>query len=122
LGVVAEIADNVVVMYLGKAVEQSDAVTVFNNPKHPYTQALLHSIPKVEASKTRLDPIKGMVPSPYERPGGCVFHPRCNHAVMGICDQVVPPAIPINDNHEARCLIYDPAYADAFAAKAKHHA
>jgi oligopeptide/dipeptide ABC transporter ATP-binding protein len=122
LGVVAEIADNVVVMYLGRAVERSDAVTVFNRPKHPYTQALLRSIPKVEARRTRLDPIEGMVPSPYERPDGCPFHPRCDRAVAGICDHVTPPAIQISANHETQCLIYDKIYEDAFVTEEKHHA
>lgn len=115
LGVVAEIADEVAVMYLGQVVEQSDVVTVFNNPRHPYTRALLSSIPKVEATGRRLDPIKGMVPSPYERPGGCLFHPRCNYAIAGICDRVAPAPIRLSENHEARCLIHDPEYTPAFA-------
>ncbi|WP_240550066.1 ABC transporter ATP-binding protein [Phototrophicus methaneseepsis] len=117
LGVVAEIADDVAVMYLGKIVEYSDVVTVFNQPKHPYTRALLRSIPKVAARRTRLDPIEGMVPSPFERPTGCLFHPRCTRAVMGICNEVVPPMIPVNDHQEARCLIYHADYADAFSEK-----
>jgi oligopeptide/dipeptide ABC transporter ATP-binding protein len=123
LGVVAEIADDVAVMYLGQVVEQSDVVTVFNKPKHPYTHALLNSIPKVEASGKRLDPIKGMVPSPYDRPGGCSFHPRCNYAVAGVCDRVAPETIILEEGHTARCLIHDPEYASVFKrAKEKSHA
>ncbi len=115
LGVVAEIADEVAVMYLGQVVEQADVVTLFNEPKHPYTHALLNSIPKVESSGKRLDPIRGMVPSPYERPTGCLFHPRCNHAIAGVCDRVEPKTILVDEKHDARCLIHDPEYAAAFA-------
>src|SRR5690606_25778089 len=89
LGVVAEIADEVAVMYLGKIVERADADTIFNAPKHPYTQALLKSIPKIAMKREELDPIKGMVPNPYRRPEGCTFHPRCSQ-VMDKCRQIVP--------------------------------
>lgn len=117
LGVVAEIADDVAVMYLGKIMEQSDVVTVFNTPKHPYTRALLRSIPKVEAHKDKLDPIRGMVPSPYDRPNGCVFNTRCDHAIAGLCDRIDPASIRVQDHQEARCLMYDETYADQFDAE-----
>ena len=106
LGVVAEIADDVAVMYLGKIVERSDADTVFNAPKHPYTQSLLRSIPKIAMKREELDPIKGMVPNPYRRPGGCTFHPRCPQA-MDICRRVVPSVTALNQNHVVQCLLYE---------------
>ncbi len=115
LGVVAEIADDVAVMYLGNVVENSDADTVFNNPKHPYTQALLRSIPKIGLSHNRLDPIKGMVPSPFQRPTGCPFHTRCDHRVKGLCDRIEPKLLPLDAHHTASCLMYDPTYQSEFA-------
>jgi oligopeptide/dipeptide ABC transporter ATP-binding protein len=121
LGVVAEIADDVAVMYLGNVVEQSDVDTVFNNPAHPYTRALLHSIPKISTSHTRLEPIRGMVPSPFQRPKGCPFHTRCDRAVSGLCDRVEPPAIVLDDGHETRCLMYHPDYQAAFTVSETIH-
>jgi oligopeptide/dipeptide ABC transporter ATP-binding protein len=105
MGVVAEIADDVAVMYLGKIVEKSDVYTIFNEPKHPYTQALLRSIPKIVATRQELDPIKGMVPNPYLRPGGCPFHPRCAQALPE-CRTVVPSVTQIDVNHTVQCLLY----------------
>ncbi len=106
LGVVAEIADDVAVMYLGQIVESSDVDTLFNNPKHPYTQALLKSIPRIAAERGQLDPIAGMVPSPFRRPGGCPFHPRCTQR-MHQCSSVVPTVTPLSDGHQVRCLLYE---------------
>ncbi|GIV84307.1 MAG: dipeptide/oligopeptide/nickel ABC transporter ATP-binding protein [Candidatus Roseilinea sp.] len=108
LGVVAEIADYVAVMYLGRVVESSDVDTIFNNPKHPYTQALLSSVPKISVTRQPLAPIQGMVPSPFRRPSGCTFHPRCSHA-MPICQAVEPSMIPLDHGHHVRCLLYDDA-------------
>ncbi len=107
LGVVAEIADNVAVMYLGRIVECSDADTIFNNPKHPYTQALLRSIPKIATQRDELIPIKGMVPSPFRRPvGACQFHPRCPQR-FDACLKVEPANTQLNENHSVRCLLYE---------------
>jgi oligopeptide/dipeptide ABC transporter ATP-binding protein len=106
LGVVAEIADDVAVMYLGKIVEQCDVDTLFNNPKHPYTQALLRSIPRIAARKQVLDPIAGMVPSPFRRPTGCPFHPRCAQR-MTQCSVIEPGVTQLSDNHQVRCLLYE---------------
>ncbi len=111
LGVVAEIADEVAVMYLGNVVERGDVDTIFNNPAHPYTNALLRSLPKIAATRRQLDPIRGMIPSPFQRPTGCPFHTRCDQAIAGVCNRVVPEPIAITENHEARCVLYDPAYA-----------
>jgi peptide/nickel transport system ATP-binding protein len=106
LGVVAEIADDVAVMYLGKIVEKSDVDTIFNTPSHPYTQALLHSIPKIAMRREELDPIKGMVPNPYRRPGGCPFHPRCAKAILE-CETIVPSTTQLDENHSVQCLLYE---------------
>lgn len=122
LGVVAEIADDVAVMYLGNVVEYSDVDTVFNNPKHPYTRALLRSIPIIEAERKELNPIEGMVPSPFERPSGCPFHPRCEEAIAGICDVIAPETIQISSSHHARCLIHDSRYHEQFEEKEKNYA
>jgi oligopeptide/dipeptide ABC transporter ATP-binding protein len=110
LGVVAEIADEVAVMYLGNVVERGDVDTIFNAPKHPYTSALLRSLPEVSLLRHRLDAIRGMVPSPYQRPTGCPFHPRCEKALPGVCNQVVPNPITVAPQHETRCLLYDAKY------------
>jgi oligopeptide/dipeptide ABC transporter ATP-binding protein len=109
LGVVAEMADDVAVMYLGNTAEFGSADAIFNNPKHPYTQALLSSIPKVGAERGDLVSIKGMVPSPYRRPSGCPFHTRCKDVIEGVCDTVEPAAVSFGDNHVARCHLYNNA-------------
>ncbi|MEO8394962.1 MAG: ABC transporter ATP-binding protein [Chloroflexota bacterium] len=121
LGVVAEIADDVAVMYLGNVVERADADTIFNDPQHPYTSALLRSLPKIGDARQRLDAIQGMVPSPFMRPTGCPFHPRCEKAVTGLCDRVEPATIAISSDHETRCLLYDPAYEAEIRTKAIPH-
>jgi len=105
-GVVAEIADDVAVMYLGKIVEKSDVYTIFNSPRHPYTQALLKSIPKIAIKREDLDPIKGMVPNPFRRPGGCPFHPRCPQA-FAECKTLVPTTTHLTPNHSVQCLLYE---------------
>ena len=111
LGVVAEIADEVVVMYLGAVVERGTVEQIFAEPKHPYTQALMRSIPQINVGNPqRLENIPGSVPHPLNRPAGCSFHDRCNFAIEGICDVIVPESIQIDDRHEVRCLAYDENY------------
>lgn len=122
LGVVAEIADDVAVMYLGNVVEYADVDSVFNNPQHPYTRALLRSIPKIEAEPSELNPIEGMVPSPFDRPSGCPFHPRCEHSIAGLCDVIVPDSIAIQPEHHARCLIHDERFREQFVEIETDHA
>ena len=109
LGVVAEMADDVVVMYLGQVAERGDVDSIFHDPKHPYTQSLLKSIPRLGVSRSmqRLDSIRGMVPDPYNRPTGCMFGPRCDHFMPGRCDAVSPPAIPLGPGREVHCLLYE---------------
>jgi oligopeptide/dipeptide ABC transporter ATP-binding protein len=106
LGVVAEIADDVAVMYLGRVVEKTDVDTIFHNPKHPYTKALLESIPRIAAVKTELNPIEGMVPSPFRRPTGCSFHPRCRERIEQ-CSHIVPKTTLLGENQAVDCLLYE---------------
>jgi oligopeptide/dipeptide ABC transporter ATP-binding protein len=107
LGVVAEICQQVVVMYLGEVVERADTDSLFFDPLHPYTKALLRSIPKLgQRDQGRLDPIKGMVPDPYNRPSGCPFHPRCAQRVPGKCDKIHPEMVTLPDGRAVRCLLY----------------
>jgi peptide/nickel transport system ATP-binding protein len=108
LGVVAEMAQDVAVMYLGRVVETADVDTIFHAPKHPYTQALLRSIPKVgRKAKQRLDSIEGMVPDPLTRPSGCYFHPRCAHFMPDICDRITPRSIEVSPGCSVSCHLYD---------------
>jgi oligopeptide/dipeptide ABC transporter ATP-binding protein len=118
LGVVAEIADDVAVMYLGKIVEKCDVHTIFNAPRHPYTRALLRSIPKIAIQREELDPIKGMVPNPFRHPSGCPFHPRCAEALPE-CSQVVPSTTKLSDNHSVSCLLYETLGAKAGVGTAR---
>ncbi len=107
LGVVAQMCDTVGIMYLGRIVEMADVETVFYNPKHPYTAALLRSIPHVgSGSKERLAPIRGVVPDPYATISGCPFHPRCDSYMPGVCDAAVPAETDLGDGHMVRCFLY----------------
>ena len=90
LGVVAEMADEVAVMYAGRVVERSSGTAIFDDPQHPYTLGLLGSIPKIEENRERLLAIEGSVPAPFALPQGCRFHPRCVFAADA-CTQVDPP-------------------------------
>jgi peptide/nickel transport system ATP-binding protein len=111
LGVVAEIADEVAVMYLGAVVEHGTVDEVLRDPKHPYTRALLRSIPKLDRQRrARLEVIEGMVPHPLNRPQGCSFHPRCASAQAGLCDVIVPETLAIEGARSVRCLAYDTRY------------
>lgn len=107
LGVVAEMCEEVVVMYLGEVVEQAPVDALFHDALHPYTQALLRSIPRLGASKgTKLEPIEGTVPDPYNRPKGCPFHPRCAKKIAGRCDEIRPELVVMPDGRRVRCLLY----------------
>ncbi len=107
LGVVAEIADEVVVMYLGMVVERADVYSLFENPKHPYTKALMRSIPRLGLEeRDRLTAIRGMVPGPFRRPKGCPFHDRCDEFMPGVCDEIVPPLESLEGDHTVSCLLY----------------
>jgi peptide/nickel transport system ATP-binding protein len=108
LGVVAEMCDEVVVMYLGEVVEQAPVDQLFHDPKHPYTQALLKSVPRLGYGRQqRLNPIRGNVPDPFNRPTGCPFHDRCDKRIAGRCDVVHPNLTQLPDGRTVRCLLYE---------------
>ena len=108
LGVIAEMTDDVVVMYLGQVVESAPVDEIFHAPKHPYTQALLRSIPRIQsASGERLASIAGSVPHPYARPSGCPFHPRCPSFIAGTCDLREPTLLPVERDHNVSCFLYE---------------
>jgi peptide/nickel transport system ATP-binding protein len=114
LGVIAETADDVAVMYLGSVVETADVDAIFHRPQHPYTRALLRSIPTVGLqTRQRLDSIAGMVPDPFHRPTGCTFHPRCPAFMDGVCDRRVPPTVSLGDGRDVSCLLYPEQVASA---------
>ncbi|HET6607996.1 MAG TPA: ABC transporter ATP-binding protein [Rhodopila sp.] len=106
MGVIAETADDVVVMYLGKEVEKGPVDAIFHAPRHPYTKSLLRSIPSVLAEpRSRLATISGSIPHPFARPGGCPFHPRCPDR-MDICQTAVPAEISVSADHVTACHLY----------------
>ena len=119
LGVVAELAHRVVVMYAGRVVEQATTAELFAGPRHPYTRALLGSIPNIEQQRgARLTPITGAVPDPLRLPPGCAFAPRCEFA-GDPCRQRTPPLLAAGAGRLARCLLHDPATAAALPAAAR---
>jgi len=118
LGVVAEIADEVAVMYLGIVAERGNVDQIFHEPKHPYTRALLQSIPRLgQATRERLDSIRGMVPDPYNRPNGCPFNTRCDFAMPGVCDRILPPVTDLGYRRDVRCLLHEPEYRETEQAQ-----
>ena len=115
LGVVAEMADEVAVMYMGRIVEHAATEEIFENPKHPYTQALMQSIPgMIRERKTRLQTIRGSVPDPYTQLQGCPFHPRCEEAQDGVCNVGErPELLVVGDGHAVACVLYGKDVRDA---------
>ena len=111
LGVVAQVSQNVLVMYAGKAMEYGPVREVFTHPLHPYTRALLDSIPSIENDTPRLHVIEGMVPSLSKRPEGCLFHPRCAHC-RDICRTRRPEIITLTDGRQVRCHRYSDAWKE----------
>ena len=110
LGVVAQMTERVIVMYMGRIVEEASVDELFYEPKHPYTQALLQSIPRMGSraagGSRRLASIRGNVPDPYNVPKGCPFHPRCQHFMPGVCDVYDPPLVQFGTGHTALCHLY----------------
>ncbi|OAS22061.1 ABC transporter ATP-binding protein [Paenibacillus oryzisoli] len=107
LGIIAEMCDEVAVMYLGKIVEQSTVGEIFNNPKHPYTKGLLNSMPKLAGNRNkRLESIEGTVPMPIDMPPMCGFYERCKDRIEGVCNKQAVPKTRISDNHMVRCFLY----------------
>lgn len=109
LGVIAEMAEDIAVMYLGRIVEQGATDSIFYNPQHPYTRALLRSIPRIgQTEGSRLEVIEGMVPDPFSIPTGCPFNNRCPDVMPGICDARMPELLTAGDGQRAACLLHDP--------------
>ncbi len=106
LGIVAEVCDDVVVMYGGRVVEQGTLEDVFNHTMHPYTEGLFNSLPNITNRTRMLKPIKGLVPDPIDLPPGCAFAPRCDY-VKPECSAAVPPLKDISATHKVRCIAYE---------------
>ncbi len=115
LGVVAQIADEVAIMYLGRIIEKGPVREIFHEPRHPYTVNLIRAIPKLGDLRVRrqLEPIRGAVPSLFERPAGCAFHPRCDSFMAGRCDARLPELTEIAPRHDVRCFLYETAREQA---------
>jgi peptide/nickel transport system ATP-binding protein len=107
LSVMAHVADEVLVMYLGRIVERSDVARLFANPRHPYTRGLLHSMPRIDRDPVhRLEAIGGDVPDPNDRPRGCAFHPRCRDRIPNRCDRIRPEMALQDDGSSVACHLY----------------
>jgi peptide/nickel transport system ATP-binding protein len=107
LGVIAQMANQVVVMYLGRVMEEGAVDEIFHSPRHPYTQALLRSMPSMRGeTRTALPIISGALPHPFTRPSGCPFHPRCPDAMAGRCDVRVPAPREVEANRLVGCFLY----------------
>ena len=120
LGVIAQMADYVTVMYLGLVMEQGPVDRIFHDPKHPYTQALLESIPSIEmAPRTNLPTISGSIPHPFNRPAGCPFHPRCTKFMPGVCNQHPPALLPVDDQQKVSCFLYHGKPQEAAAGEVR---
>jgi peptide/nickel transport system ATP-binding protein len=102
LGVVEHLSDRVMIMYLGRIVETAPAEEVFGRPNHPYTQALLAEVPRIDGRKRRFTSVKGEIPSPLNPPSGCHFHPRCPHATPR-CSAEAPVLREIAPGHSSAC-------------------
>lgn len=105
LGVIAQTADRVAVMYLGNVIETGSVRDVIREPSHPYTKGLLNAIPHLHDLERPLTPVPGDIPSPLERPSGCVFHTRCAYAIPGKCDKDVPSPITMSPGHTSACFV-----------------
>lgn len=104
LGVIAQVADRVSVMYLGRIVESGPVRRVLQTPVHPYTKGLLNALPKLDALDKPLTPVAGDIPSPLERPNGCVFHTRCPELIADLCDSSIPDRFDVGKGHTASCF------------------
>jgi len=107
LAVVGSVADEIMVMYLGLVMEHASTEQLFENPLHPYTQALLRSIPTIDGPLERLMTIQGAMPSPFSEHRGCPFFSRCDQRIPGTCDVATPPLVEVEPNHKVRCVLYN---------------
>lgn len=113
LGVIAQIADSVAIMYLGQVVEYGPVREILRNPKHPYTVDLMRAVPRLgKTTRQRLVAIEGSIPSPFERPNGCPFHPRCSRVMPEKCAMLMPVITGLENQHSVRCLLYEPEKAN----------
>ncbi|MCB2115474.1 MAG: ABC transporter ATP-binding protein, partial [Rhodobacteraceae bacterium] len=106
LGVIAQTADKVSVMYLGRLIEEGPVREVIRNPKHPYTQGLIAALPKLDDLDAPLTPVAGDIPSPLERPSGCVFHTRCPKNIGEVCKTALPGYTQVDPTHRVACHLY----------------
>jgi peptide/nickel transport system ATP-binding protein len=107
LGVIAQMADEVVVMYLGMVMEKGPVEKIFKDAHHPYTRALLRSIPSIQSQRrVKLPTIAGSIAHPFNRPKGCPFHPRCSYFMRGICDAAQPSPAQVDTDHFVFCFLY----------------
>lgn len=113
LSVIAQTADRVAVMYLGRIVETGTVRQVIRTPQHPYTQGLLNALPKLEDLGQPLTPIPGDIPSPLERPSGCVFHTRCPKALSGTCEASAPQVTDLGEGHQGACFLLNSSASPA---------
>jgi peptide/nickel transport system ATP-binding protein len=108
LGVIAQIADSVAIMYLGEVVEYGPVREILRHPKHPYTIDLLRAVPRLgKTMGQRLVAIEGNIPSPFQRPSGCPFHPRCSCFIANRCEIAMPDVTPVSGTHVVRCYAYE---------------
>jgi peptide/nickel transport system ATP-binding protein len=107
LAVVSEMSDEIMIMYLGQIMEKATTDEIFNNPLHPYTQALWRSIPTIDGDIKRLNTISGMLPSPYTVHKGCPFFSRCEHRIPGLCDEARPAVTEVSPTHTVSCFLYE---------------
>jgi len=105
LGIVAEVCDEVSVVYAGHIIEHGTLEDIFDNLRHPYTKGLFDALPNIEARRSELKPIKGLMPDPTNLPSGCPFHPRCDY-VMDVCTKVLPENKWLSDTHRVQCHLY----------------
>ena len=113
LGVIAEICDDVAVMYLGRIVEAGTVRDIFHNPLHPYTRRLLDSTPRIGQRKSRLQTIEGTVPIPINMPIECGFFSRCPERIAGKCDAAIPALVKMENEHRVRCFLHNDRKEDA---------
>ncbi len=107
MGVIAQIAEDVAVMYLGRIVERGPTREVIREPAHPYTRGLLAALPRLEVGRRRLTPVPGDIPSPLQRPPGCPFHTRCPQRIPGVCDRHVPEDVSLGSSRSVACHLFD---------------
>jgi oligopeptide/dipeptide ABC transporter ATP-binding protein len=113
MGVIAHVADEVAVIYLGMIMEFGPTSAIIDDPKHPYTRGLLSAIPSLKRIEHRLTPIPGDIPSPLERPRGCAFQTRCPERIHGLCDRHIPVVSALGEQRRVACFLYSDQVKEA---------